>query len=144
MAEQPVALAILTSFPKTGGMHKRIAIDMDEVLADTLTHHLAIYSAEHGDSLSAADLDGRKIYEAVDEVRRGNVRSGFQQHGATGGQDRYTSVAKFGGRLYIAAGWRGLLCFDGATIVAVKTGLGIHLPCHMHDMRENVLWCFGN
>ena len=51
-------------------MSKRIAIDMDEVLADTLTHRLAIHNAEHGDDLSKADMRGRKIYDAVQEVRR--------------------------------------------------------------------------
>ena len=40
----------------------RIAIDMDEVLADTLTKHLAIYNLEHGDSLTKRDLEGKKIY----------------------------------------------------------------------------------
>ena len=56
-------------------MKKRIAIDMDEVLADTLSHHLAIYNAEHEDNLTKADMQGRKIYEAVLEVRRERVRS---------------------------------------------------------------------
>jgi 5'(3')-deoxyribonucleotidase len=54
---------------------RRIAIDMDEVLADTLTHHLALYNAEHGAHLTKADVHGRKIYDAVDAVRRERVRS---------------------------------------------------------------------
>ena len=48
---------------------------MDEVLADTLSHHLALYNADHGDHLTRADLRGRKIYDAVQEVRREKVRS---------------------------------------------------------------------
>lgn len=56
-------------------MRKRIAIDMDQVLADTLSHHLAIYNAEHDDKLTRDDLKGRRLYEAVDEVRRERVRS---------------------------------------------------------------------
>lgn len=56
-------------------MKKRIAIDMDQVLADTLAHHLAIYNREHDDNLTRDDLKGRRLYEAVDEVRRERVRS---------------------------------------------------------------------
>ncbi len=56
-------------------MKKRIAFDMDEVLADTLSHHLSIYNAEHSDTLTKADMQGRKIYDAVQEVRRDRVRS---------------------------------------------------------------------
>ena len=41
-------------------MSLRIAIDMDEVLADTLAKHLAIYNLEHGDSLTQHDLEERK------------------------------------------------------------------------------------
>jgi 5'(3')-deoxyribonucleotidase len=52
----------------------RIAIDMDEVLADTLTKHLAIYNLEHGDSLTKRDLEGKKIYDAVRAERREQVR----------------------------------------------------------------------
>ena len=55
-------------------MKTRIAIDMDEVLADTLTKHLAAYNREHGDSLTKADMVGQKIYEAVREERRERVR----------------------------------------------------------------------
>jgi 5'(3')-deoxyribonucleotidase len=41
-------------------MRLRIAIDIDEVLADTLAKHLAIYNLEHGDSLTKHDLEERK------------------------------------------------------------------------------------
>lgn len=55
-------------------MSTRIAIDMDEVLADTLAKHLAMYNLEHGDSLTKRDLEGKKIYEAVRADRSERVR----------------------------------------------------------------------
>lgn len=55
-------------------MRQRIATDMDEVLADTLTKQLDCYNREHGDTLSKADLEGRKIYEAVRAEHRDWVR----------------------------------------------------------------------
>jgi 5'(3')-deoxyribonucleotidase len=55
-------------------MRKRIAIDMDQVLADTLSHHLAIYNAEHDEKLTRDDLKGRRLHEAVDGVRRERAR----------------------------------------------------------------------
>ena len=55
-------------------MKKRIATDMDEVLADTLTKHLDSYNREHADTLTKADLAGRKLHAAVREERRERVR----------------------------------------------------------------------
>jgi 5'(3')-deoxyribonucleotidase len=55
-------------------MSTRIAIDMDEVLADTLSKHLAMYNLEHCDSLTKQDLGGKLIYEAVRSDRRERVR----------------------------------------------------------------------
>jgi 5'(3')-deoxyribonucleotidase len=54
---------------------KRIAIDMDEVLADTLTKHLSAYNQEYGDILTKADLAGRHVHEVVREDRKERVRN---------------------------------------------------------------------
>lgn len=56
----------------------RIAIDMDDVLADTLTKHLAIYNLEHGDSLTKRDLEEKKIYEAVRAERCEHIQRSTQ------------------------------------------------------------------
>ena len=40
---------------------QRIAIDMDEVLADTLTHYVAHYNTEFGENITKADLEARKL-----------------------------------------------------------------------------------
>ena len=63
-------------------MSNRIAIDMDEVLADTLSKHLAMYNLEHGDTLTKQDLEGKFIYEAVradprERRPRVSARQGF-------------------------------------------------------------------
>ena len=55
-------------------MKQRIATDMDEVLADTLTKHLSLYNLEHGESLTKEDLGGRPLYEIVRADRRERVR----------------------------------------------------------------------
>lgn len=49
---------------------ERIAVDMDEVIADFLSKHLALYNAEFGDGLTADDLRGKKLRELVVEERR--------------------------------------------------------------------------
>lgn len=56
-------------------MRQRIAIDMDEVMADTLTKRLALYLAEFGEEIPAESLHGKKIYDAVAEERRDAVSS---------------------------------------------------------------------
>jgi 5'(3')-deoxyribonucleotidase len=55
-------------------MNTRIAIDMDEVLADTLSRHLAMYNREHSDTLTKQDLGGKFIYEAVRAERKERAR----------------------------------------------------------------------
>jgi 5'(3')-deoxyribonucleotidase len=44
---------------------KRVAIDMDEVLADTLAEHLARYNRDHGEAITKADLDGKWLFDIV-------------------------------------------------------------------------------
>jgi 5'(3')-deoxyribonucleotidase len=44
---------------------KRIAIDMDEVLADTLGEHIARYNRDHGEAITKADLEGKWLWDIV-------------------------------------------------------------------------------
>ena len=56
------------------GRKQRIAIDMDEVLADTLAQFLAAYNREFGDNLTKADLAERKLAEVIPAGRRERLR----------------------------------------------------------------------
>lgn len=62
-------------------MKQRIAIDMDEVMADTLAKRLAIYRTEFGEDLLAESLHGVHLLEAVSEERREAVRAQLFQPG---------------------------------------------------------------
>jgi 5'(3')-deoxyribonucleotidase len=44
---------------------KRICIDMDDVLADTLSEHLARYNRDHSEAVTKADLTGKWLWEVV-------------------------------------------------------------------------------
>lgn len=44
---------------------RRIAIDMDEVLADTLAEHIARYNRDHGEGITKADLEGKWLWDIV-------------------------------------------------------------------------------
>jgi 5'(3')-deoxyribonucleotidase len=48
---------------------KRIAVDMDEVLADTLSEHIARYNLEHGEGVTKSDLGGKWIWDIVSADR---------------------------------------------------------------------------
>ena len=48
---------------------KRIAIDMDEVLADAVAEHLLRYNHHFSESLTKADLEGRWIWDIVQADR---------------------------------------------------------------------------
>ena len=54
---------------------ERIAIDMDGVIADFLSKHLAIYNAEFGESLTTDDLHGRTLRELVVEECRDRLEA---------------------------------------------------------------------
>jgi 5'-nucleotidase len=56
------------------GTKQRIAIDMDEVLADTLAQFLAEYNREFGDNITKADLTERKLAEIIPADRRARLR----------------------------------------------------------------------
>ena len=48
----------------------RIAIDMDEVMADALTEHLRRYNAAFGANLGVADVEGRHLEECIPPAHR--------------------------------------------------------------------------
>ncbi|MDE1169588.1 MAG: hypothetical protein PW734_00020 [Verrucomicrobium sp.] len=49
-------------------MRQRIAIDMDEVVADALSRHISLYNAEFKTAFNPADLKGRDLHEAVPQA----------------------------------------------------------------------------
>jgi 5'-nucleotidase len=51
----------------------RIAIDMDEVMADALGEHLRRYNAAHGTSLMTADLWGRHLEDCIPPAHRADA-----------------------------------------------------------------------
>ena len=51
----------------------RIAIDMDEVMADSLSRHLQLYNDEFGTALCKQDLQGRPLHLAVPEPHRRRI-----------------------------------------------------------------------
>ena len=44
---------------------KRICVDMDEVIADAVTEHLLRYNRDFGGNITAADLQGKWLWEVV-------------------------------------------------------------------------------
>jgi len=50
--------------------HRRIAIDMDEVMADALTEHLRRYNGAYGTSITAAELSGRHLEQCIPPAHR--------------------------------------------------------------------------
>ena len=47
---------------------KRIAIDMDEVMADTMAHFLEKYNTNFGVGLKTEHFQGRHVFEVIDEA----------------------------------------------------------------------------
>ena len=58
---------------------KRIAIDMDEVMADTMAHFLAKYNSNFGVGLKTEHFQGRHVFEVIEEAHRPEAREYFQQ-----------------------------------------------------------------
>ncbi len=45
----------------------RIAVDMDEVMADTVAEHIRRYNEDYGAALSTHDMDGKWLWQCVPE-----------------------------------------------------------------------------
>lgn len=58
---------------------KRIAIDMDEVMADTIGHFLERYNNQFGTSLGLPDFHGKHLFEVIHEDHKALAREYFQQ-----------------------------------------------------------------
>jgi 5'(3')-deoxyribonucleotidase len=54
---------------------KRIAVDMDEVLADALGEHLARYNRDHGESITKLQLHGKGLWEVVSVDRHARLEA---------------------------------------------------------------------
>jgi 5'(3')-deoxyribonucleotidase len=50
---------------KKSEIPKRICIDMDEVMADSVAEHLLRYNRDYGDNITKADLHGKWIWDVV-------------------------------------------------------------------------------
>ena len=57
---------------------QRIAIDMDEVCADTMAHYLSIYNEEFSLNLKPGDFHGRRVFEVIDRAHVTRAREYFQ------------------------------------------------------------------
>jgi 5'-nucleotidase len=60
---------------------KRIAIDMDEVMADTLGQCLTLYNADFGLELTAEHFRGKNLFEVIELEHRPRVREYFNREG---------------------------------------------------------------
>ena len=58
---------------------KRIAIDMDEVMAETMAHFLAKNNSNFGVGLKTEHFQGRHVFEVIEEAHRPEAREYFQQ-----------------------------------------------------------------
>ena len=59
--------------PRVKRSRLRIAIDMDEVMADSLTRHLQLYNDEFGANLRKQDLQGKPLHLTVPEAHRRRI-----------------------------------------------------------------------
>ncbi len=53
---------------------KRICVDMDEVMADTLSEHLRRYNAFYDEEIAAQDLSGKVLWDIVSTDRQETLR----------------------------------------------------------------------
>jgi 5'(3')-deoxyribonucleotidase len=52
---------------------KRIAVDMDEVLADALAEHILRYNRDHGEAITKGELDGKWLWDVVSADRHARL-----------------------------------------------------------------------
>lgn len=54
---------------------RRICVDMDEVMADTLSEHLRRYNQEYDESITPDDLTGKGLWEVTPHDRQQQLRA---------------------------------------------------------------------
>lgn len=65
-------------YPKSKGERsavRRICVDMDEVMADTLSEHLRRYNDHFDEALTTADLAGKGLWQVAPQDRQQQVRA---------------------------------------------------------------------
>ncbi len=58
---------------------KRIAIDMDEVVADTMARYLELYNADFGLNFTREHFHGQDVFDVIDATHIPKARAYFQQ-----------------------------------------------------------------
>src|SRR5689334_18932900 len=58
---------------------KRIAIDMDEVMADTMSRYLELYNADFDLDFTPEHFHGRHVFEVIEEAHIERARTYFEQ-----------------------------------------------------------------
>jgi 5'(3')-deoxyribonucleotidase len=58
---------------------QRIAIDMDEVVADTIAHFLERYNEEFTETLTPAHFHGKHVFDVIAKAHQLRARAYFQQ-----------------------------------------------------------------
>jgi 5'(3')-deoxyribonucleotidase len=58
---------------------KRFAIDMDEVMADTMAHFLEMYNNNFERAITVDDLHGKHLFDVIEHAHRPEARDYFQQ-----------------------------------------------------------------
>ena len=58
---------------------QRIAIDMDEVMADTMARYLSLYNADFNLDLTPTYFHGRRIFDAIPEEHHQRAFSYFER-----------------------------------------------------------------
>jgi 5'(3')-deoxyribonucleotidase len=58
---------------------KRIAIDMDEVMADTIGHFLYTYNSQFGTAINTDDLYGKHVFEVIADEHKTLALDYFQR-----------------------------------------------------------------
>ena len=62
---------------RMGCMKKRIAIDMDEVIADFIPKHLSLYNQEYGEQITVNDLQGctlESLRPELEDIIKGYIK----------------------------------------------------------------------
>lgn len=58
---------------------KRIAIDMDEVMADTMARYLELYNSDFGSELTPAHFQGHHFFDVIDPAHRSRAAEYFSR-----------------------------------------------------------------
>jgi len=104
---------------------------------------IQLHTDEHLNCVRCVSADEAWVCGDNGTLLVGNALSGFKDVSSVDDNQKFWSLTKFKGTVYLASTNEGMFRYDGIDIQAVDTGLSSGLWTYEVDSVQDMLWSFG-